>query len=129
MIAPKAVYLASLPKTFVSSFYVSWCELSFVNLRFFRFLKIADIQEPHAIIKFCFLLGRSVTDAIDLLSAAYKEIAKKKKSKFLSGNHILNAWTCHLKTINILVGLSCSKPIKMLKNVHVCVQIQKVYWK
>lgn len=39
---------------------------------------MADIREQRAALKFCFLLGRSASDAVDMLSTAYKEHALKR---------------------------------------------------
>lgn len=39
---------------------------------------MADIREQRAALKFCFLLGRNASDAVDMLSTAYKEHALKR---------------------------------------------------
>lgn len=43
---------------------------------------MADVGEQHAAIKFCFLPGRSVADAVDMLYAVYKEHVLKRTQIF-----------------------------------------------
>lgn len=61
---------------------------------------MADICKRRAVIEFRFLFGRIAVDTVDMLSAAYREHALKKKSKFLNGIRVLNAETCRPKTFN-----------------------------
>lgn len=98
------------PSTVVSGFRGSCLEFSSI-FDYFRLLKTADIHERHAVIEFCFLFGCSAANAVDMLSAAYKEYVLKKL-KFLSGIRVLNVATCRLKTINARVSLP--EPMKML---------------
>lgn len=42
------------------------------------FFKMVDFAEQHAALKFCFLLGKNASEAVDLLSVAYKEHSLSK---------------------------------------------------
>lgn len=56
--------------------------LVFVHLRFFELLKIIDICEQRAAIKNWFLLDRSATDLVHMLSTTYKKHALKRTQVF-----------------------------------------------
>lgn len=71
---------------------------------------MVNICEQHAAIRFCFLLDRSATDAVDMWSIAYKEYALKKVFE----------WYSCFKRSDILLEdnqrLPRPESMKMLKN-------------